>query len=671
MSQRRVAHIAVRLLLTLGTLACMTIVRPTAAQERERGDRFVRRAGSELRLNGRQFRFAGTNNYYLMYKSRLMVDDVLNAAAANNFSVVRMWGSLDIGNQDGSNSINGKSDGVYFQYWDGTRPAYNDGPDGLERLDYVIARAGRLGLKLVIPFVNNWNAFGGIDQYVRWRDSSSSETRTWYHDDFYTDPAMRSWYKSWIEHLLNRSNTLTGVKYKDDPTIMAWELANEPRCTSAGVYERSSSCTTRTITAWADDVSRFIKRIDKHHLVSAGDEGFYCRPGAADWTENCGEGVDTIALARLPHIDLMSLHLYPDHWGKDAAWGTQWITRHIRDAERINRPVVLGEFGLQDKSKRNVVYKEWTDAFVEKGGDGALYWILSGKQDNGTLYPDYDGFTVYASDPVFITLGNFAQMMRAGRALRFPPVADNDTAVTEFNMPATLEPAANDVAYDRSIVDRASIDLDPSSSGRQTTRSVAGQGTFAVQNTNTVVFTPFDDFAGKASITYTIRDSRGRTSNAATLAVTVKPDPAGAVILYSFETGTEDWAPANWEGDAGTVAQSSAFHTAGAFSLQIAARRSAWFGPSSVTPFDLSDKSRLSFDLQTGSGAVTPKLALQLGPSYTWCEASNLGTVAANTTATMVVDLSALACADDRSDVRGMYVYLDAGTLYIDAVRAE
>ena len=161
-------------------VALAALLQPIAAPATfaAQGNDFVKRNGNVLQLNGKQFRFAGSNNYYLMYKSQFMVDDVLSAAAANHFGVMRVWGSLDIGNQDGSNSIRGKSDGVYLQYWDGTAPAYNDGDDGLKRLDYVIHRAGQLGLKLVIPFVNNWNDFGGMDQYVRWRDSSTPPDQT-------------------------------------------------------------------------------------------------------------------------------------------------------------------------------------------------------------------------------------------------------------------------------------------------------------------------------------------------------------------------------------------------------------------------------------------------------------------------------------------------------------
>ncbi|HET9914614.1 MAG TPA: hypothetical protein VFQ13_22155, partial [Anaerolineales bacterium] len=293
---------------------------------------FVQRRGNTLKLHGKQFRFAGASNYYLMYKSQFMVDDVLEAAADNDFRVMRIWGSLDIGDpNDPSTSLRGPADGIYLQYWDSAAgaPAYNDGAYGLERLDYVVYRAGQLGLKLVIPFVNNWNDFGGMDQYVRWRDISTPDDQTWYHDSFYTDQVIKQWYKNWIAHLLSRVNTYTGIAYKDDPAVMTWELGNEPRCLSAGAYGRSDNCTIQTLIDWADEMSTYVKSIDHNHLVSVGDEGFYCVPGAAHWTENCGEGVDTIAFTRLPNIDVMSAHLYPDWWGTDAAWGTEWIKRHI------------------------------------------------------------------------------------------------------------------------------------------------------------------------------------------------------------------------------------------------------------------------------------------------------------------------------------------------------
>ena len=73
-----------------------------SAEDGPQGKLFVKQAGPELRLNGKIFHFAGSNNYYLMYKSHLMTDDVLTKAAQNNFRVMRIWGSLEIGNQDGT-----------------------------------------------------------------------------------------------------------------------------------------------------------------------------------------------------------------------------------------------------------------------------------------------------------------------------------------------------------------------------------------------------------------------------------------------------------------------------------------------------------------------------------------------------------------------------------------
>lgn len=625
---------------------------------------FVRRSGARLILHDEEFRFAGTNNYYLMYKSQLMVDDVLETAAENGLNVMRTWGFLDIGNQDGSNSVHGKADGVYFHYWDGAAPAFNDGADGLEHLDYVVYKAGLEGVRLIIPLTNNWADFGGMDQYVRWRGGS-------YHDDFYTDPVIRQWYKDWIAHLLNRRNIYTGLKYKEDPTIMMWELANEPRCIGSGVYPRSANCTTETLINWADEMSTFIKQNASAQLVGVGDEGFYCIPGAADWTENCNEGVDSIALSRLRKVDVMSFHLYPDHWGKDVAWSTAWIARHIADAQAVRKPAMLGEFGLHDKSIRNVVYQEWTDTVFSNGGTGALYWILSGIQDDGTLYPDYDGFTVYCGSPVCTTLSNFSAMMDANTPLVFPPVADQDTAVTPFETAVSLTPVSNDITYGGATIEPATIDLDPDTAGQQLTQVVNG-GSFAWQPDGTVLFTPDTGFSGRAEGAYTVLDSDGRLSNVASLVVTVLPNPTAPILIASYESGTEGWDSASWQTNAGTTSQTATFATEGSYGLQVDTADGGWFGLSLATPLDISGKTSVKIDLQTLGAGTSTNIALQLGSSWEWCQGT-WGWVGAGNTTTIEVDLLSLGCtAPDLTQLNGMYVWVSSGgTFYLDHVRAE
>jgi mannan endo-1,4-beta-mannosidase len=417
-------------------------------------------------------------------------------------------------------------------------------------------------------------------------------------------------------------------------------------------------------------MSTYIKSIDNKHLVSVGDEGFYCLPNPTDWTENCGEGVDTLAFTALENIDVMSFHLYPDHWGKDVGWGTQWIQRHFQDARALGKPAMLGEFGLLDKSMRNPSYKQWTDAVLNSRGAGALYWILSGKQDDGSLYPDYDGFTVYCPTPVCTTLSNFGAMMAANRPLVFPPVADVDTAVTEFNTTATLNPLANDIAYGGATIVPNSLDLDQDAAGQQTTRSVTG-GTFETQPDGVVTFTPTTGFSGKVQTAYVIQDSAGRTSNAAMLTVTVKPDPSATILLASFETGTEGAAPI---GGSGTVSQSSAFSTNGTFSLEINVTGEGWFRVAALaSPVDVSQKTAVKLDLQTLGDQTYRKLSIQVGESFSWCEQNGGdGNTPANTVATISLDLTNMTCSGaDLTKLQVINIYLQPGTFRIDNVRAE
>ena len=37
-------------------------------------------------------------------------------------------------------------------------------------------------------------------------------------------------YKAYIGHITQRTNTINGLQYNNDSTILAWELLNEPRC---------------------------------------------------------------------------------------------------------------------------------------------------------------------------------------------------------------------------------------------------------------------------------------------------------------------------------------------------------------------------------------------------------------------------------------------------------
>jgi mannan endo-1,4-beta-mannosidase len=649
----------------------------TPASSKNSGD-FVTRHGSKLELGGKPFEFAGTNNYYLGYKSSTMADRVLDDAQAARFDVMRTWGFQDFQNPDGSDSVQSSFEGVWYQAWDAAagHPMINGGANGLQKLDHVIAAAGARNIKLIIPFVNNWNGFGGMDQYVRWAGGST-------HAQFYTDPKIQGWFKTYISTLLNRTNSITGVKYKDDPTIMSWELANEPRCTSAGVYP-DGKCDTTTITNWASTMSTFIKTIDTHHLLAVGDEGAFCR-APADWTltqkygasgygpglgEDCKDGIDTIALTALPNIDMMSMHLYPDNWKESVAWGDGWIAEHAAAAKKLGKPVYLGEFGLLDKSIRLPVFAHWLETVRSTGVAGALYWILSSKQDDGTLYGDYDGFTVYCPSPVCSLMTTQAALVPKpdNPTIRQTIIADNDTATTQVDTPVTVDVLANDISI-KLAIRRASLDLDPATPGRQMSVVTPG-GVATIASDGRVQFVPTGKL-GTFSVPYAV--SNGKLTSTAALTVTVKPVPGAPVVLESWENGLNGWAPANWQTAPGSVAVTTNGATDGAQALQISALGSgAWFGSGSFTPLlDLSTRSAVSFSLKTGAAGSSVALAVRSGDAYTWCQSPFLY-VAPNTTETHSIDLSTMGCAQSTlTGVHDLFLFFNAGTFDIDQLTVK
>ncbi|MFI8081755.1 cellulase family glycosylhydrolase [Kitasatospora sp. NPDC086009] len=357
---------------------------------------FVTARNGELRLNGRKFRFGGTNCYYLHQQSHYMIDAVLNDAAAMGLTVIRAWAFAD-GDGHSHRALQPKP----FQYDEAA----------FDSLDYAVHKAGRLGLRLVLPLVNNWPDYGGMRQYVSWfldlpDDSYGDGT---HHDRFYTDATCKKAYRAWAKHVIGRRNRYTGLRYDDDPTVMAWELANEPRCRS----DKSGA----TLLGWAREMSDYVKALAPRQLLAVGDEGFYGEPGHADYPYSDYEGSDWRKLTALPAVDYGTVHVYPQNWGETSGskhganateWGTRWITDHLADGRKLRKPVVVEEFGLQidpardipDAATRDAAYRAWTDAALANGAAGDQFWLLTSRVDDGSFYPDHDGHRVmWNNDP--------------------------------------------------------------------------------------------------------------------------------------------------------------------------------------------------------------------------------------------------------------------------------
>jgi mannan endo-1,4-beta-mannosidase len=368
---------------------------------------FVSARHGQFTVGGRPWRFGGTNNYYLHDQSHFMIDSVLQDAASMSLRVIRAWSFID------GPAQNGRS----LQ----PEPYVYNSAD-FDSLDYAIHKAGTLGLRLVLPLVNNWPDYGGMQQYVTWLLGLPDDTygAGVNHDRFYTEPSIRAAYRAWAEYLTHRRNPYTGLRYNEDPTIMTFELANEPRCRT----DKSG----RTLLTWAREMSDWVSQQAPRQLVAIGDEGFFGTAGAADYPYSDYEGVLSEALTALPAVDYGTCHLYPQGWGENrqnkpgtdpVTWGVQWIRDHATAARKLGKPVVLEEYGLAidpsrgvaDVAARDTGYTSWTHEVETSGFGGDQFWLLTGKQDDGTLYPDYDGYRVVTPSSTAALLAAHARRM--------------------------------------------------------------------------------------------------------------------------------------------------------------------------------------------------------------------------------------------------------------------
>ncbi|XP_077231839.1 mannan endo-1,4-beta-mannosidase 5-like [Tasmannia lanceolata] len=351
---------------------------------------FVRTQNAEFVLNGSPFLFNGFNSYWMMHVAaepgeRYKVSNVFRRTAAAGLYVCRTWAF-----SDGGSLALQMSPGVYDERV-------------FQGLDFVISEARKYGVRLILSFVNNYNDYGGRPQYVQWARNAGVKINS--DDDFYTNPVVKGYYKNHIKRVLTRYNTITRIMYKDDPTIMAWELMNEPRC--------QSDYSGRMVQAWAQEMATFTKSLDSNHLLEIGMEGFYGDSMPEKKQNNPGYqvGTDFISNHLIKEIDFATIHAYPDIWlsgqndNSQMEFMQRWMSSHWQDSRTIlKKPLVFAEFGKSKKdpgyslSGRNsflsAIYSNIYN-FARSGGaiGGGLVWQI---MEEG-MDPYYDGYEIILS----------------------------------------------------------------------------------------------------------------------------------------------------------------------------------------------------------------------------------------------------------------------------------
>uniref|UniRef100_A0A0E0JM17 mannan endo-1,4-beta-mannosidase n=1 Tax=Oryza punctata TaxID=4537 RepID=A0A0E0JM17_ORYPU len=344
-------------LLVLACVVVVVVIHGPGEAEAVGGDGFVRAQGTRFVLNGNPYYANGFNAYWLMSLAadpaqRSKVTAALSEAAGHGLSVARTWAFSDGG---GGNAL---------QYSPGN---YNE--NTFKGLDFVLSEARKYGIKVILSLVDNYDSFGGRKQYVNWARAQGQGIGS--DDEFFTNPVVKGFYKNHVKTVLMRRNTITGVAYRDDPTILAWELMNEPRC--------QSDLSGRTIQSWITEMAAHVKSIDRNHMLEVGLEGFYgsSSPSRVASVNPSGYqlGTDFIANNQVPGIDFATIHSYPDQWlsSKDdqaqLGFMGRWLDAHIADSQAVLRkPLLIAEFG-----------KSWKDPGYSSGQRDALYGTVYAK----------------------------------------------------------------------------------------------------------------------------------------------------------------------------------------------------------------------------------------------------------------------------------------------------
>ncbi len=302
--------------------------------------RFVTVKGDQLVEGGKPYRFISFNipNLHLVedntvfhldnawrWPNRFEITDALESVRQQGGTVVRTYVLSVVRNND--------APGV---------PRHVLGPgkfneEGFRVLDMALEVANQTGVRLIVPFVDNWSWWGGINEYAGFRRKPK--------DAFWTDRQVISDFKDTIAFIINRTNSLTGVPYRDDKAILCWETGNE----------------LQSPADWTREIAAYIKTLDRNHPVMDGYHATELRD----------------ASLAMPEVDIVTTHHYP---GGNKSFAE--LVRANWHKAKGKKPYIVGEFGFVPTAQ----ILETMDAVLQTGASGALAWSLRPRNRDGGFY---------------------------------------------------------------------------------------------------------------------------------------------------------------------------------------------------------------------------------------------------------------------------------------------
>ncbi|GBG58652.1 hypothetical protein CBR_g53 [Chara braunii] len=341
--------------------------------------------------DGKDFLVSGWNTRDLMYNcltpaGRARAVNILKQARSMGLTVVRMMTC---------------NDGSRFPYVQPSGTTFNE--TILVALDYLVDQASKLGVRILAVFGNNWESKA---QYGDWLKQATQKSSI-IPDDMFREPLAKQWFKLMAEKVVMRRNTVNRRLYREDPTIFAWEVFNEPRCVS--------DTSGNTLVNWLAEMGEYIKSLDKQHMLTSGVEGFYGQSDRTRWVFNpavdwpANQGNDFLRETAISHFDFTTVHIYPQLWNfttfdNQMIFTASWIKAHVDDCVRLNKPMLLEEFGWgkYEREQRDrfftVAFRESLAAMKQKRLGGTMFWALEDSEGF------FSGWGVYYSRDINTTV---------------------------------------------------------------------------------------------------------------------------------------------------------------------------------------------------------------------------------------------------------------------------